>query len=155
MAERKRSNIIFPHVPYSQQVPFTGKETIREVLDEMMRCLNRRGLVSYYKGVYLEDWEYFGLGTDVKHPDEFNFHPDGPFPHDCRLAIYAVTGGSEGWYVHLDAYVHQKKYFTNKHDYNKMPFVHSIPANIFLGKTFMGMVHAMQMVAGMTAVLGV
>jgi len=40
------------------------------------------------------------------------------------IACYAVTGGSEGWYVHIDAIFDGQR---------KM---------MFLGKTFMGMVHA-------------
>ncbi len=106
-----------------------------EVVDE------KRGLIleTRMKSVR-EVYEYCanGLGDMV---DEYfhimpSVHKDRPWPNDRELqwiAVFPVTGGSEGHYVHVEAI-----YRDEKDPFGRREL-------LFLGKTFRGMSHAWNM----------
>lgn len=88
--------------------------------------------------------EYFGLSTvwQHKHSNGKPYYSGGcadvEWPSDYRwLACYAVTGGSEGHYIHID-FVRDDGAFEG----------------VFLGKTFRGMAHAQRIAAKCAELLG-
>lgn len=68
------------------------------------------------------------------------------WPDSVRhIACYAVTGGSEGHYVHVDVL----------HDYMHTVVGHiRVARGIFLAKTFRGMAHAQKMATRIAELLG-
>lgn len=85
--------------------------------------------------------EYFRLGgARQPTPSEPGFRLSGndKWPTDCKwIACYAVTGGSEGHYIHVDVI---------RTDQSR--------DMVFLGKTFQGMEHAQKMAARLAEELG-
>lgn len=75
-------------------------------------------------------------------PDEYGMNldtdmtPDTPCPEHRWIACFAVEGGSEGWYIHVDALTGD----------------HRIP--LFLGKTFQGMDRAYEVARTIAKILG-
>jgi hypothetical protein len=74
---------------------------------------------------------------------------DSEWPEDVRwVAIYPVTGGSEGHYIHVDLVREVKvegKYYPVRQTDNC----------VFLGKTFLGLAHAQKMCAKLQELFGV
>ena len=76
---------------------YVGQRTLKEVFQELEQRLKADGL--------LQEVEYFGICVTVRYSDEWR---DGNgegylFPAFRWIACYAVTGSSEGHYVHIDA----------------------------------------------------
>jgi hypothetical protein len=84
--------------------------------------MNAKQVVAQLKQV-LESLEhdYAALGY------EFAYNGVTQIPHYGRIAVYAVTGGSEGHYVHVDLITGVGEH-----------------TNLLLVKTFAGMTHARQ-----------
>jgi hypothetical protein len=86
--------------------------------------------------------EYFHLDSDIQYAPN---RADIEWPSRIRwLACYAVTGGSEGHYVHIDALMLEGEGRDQ----------HLVVRPLFLGKTFQGMVHAQAIAAKCAELLG-
>ena len=110
---------------------YAGTRPVGEVYRELEQRLEAEGL--------LPD-EYF----DLVYPDLIKKDPSAPFPEYRRLACYAVTGDSEGYYVHVDAIIADRNVYP--------PSVRLVP--VFLGKTFQGMDFAYRAAAACARHLG-
>lgn len=83
-------------------------------------------------GIDLQEYDYFSLTKDGNFPVVYK-----PWPIDAwRIACFAVTGGSEGHYIHID-----------------MIDKNANVKNLILGKTFMGFDHALALVTVVTKLL--
>lgn len=71
------------------------------------------------------------VGTDDRIPKDFLW-----------FACYAVQGGSEGYYIHVDARLRERTTSSITH----------VP--LFLGKTFMGEAHAWEIARACARILG-
>jgi len=81
--------------------------------------------------------EYFSLSTDA----ELNRHWE-TWPEDVRrIAVFAVQGGSEGHYVHVDVYTSSTSKPSTK------------VTTVFILKTFLGMEHALRLSNELTRIL--
>lgn len=81
-----------------------------------------------YNGVHM--MEYFTAN---------NYEIQDLFPKDYRwIACFPVTGGSEGHYIHVDLILQDDKRL-----------------NVFLGKTFQGLGHAIEIAAKLARLMGV
>lgn len=116
---------------YDNDVRKELKYAFGEVFKELKQRLEAEGLLPE---------EYFCL----EYPEPYR--PDGgaPFPEFRRLACYAVTGASEGHYVHVDALVVRRDLGP--------PLLQVVP--VFLGKTFQGMDFACRVAAACARHLG-
>ena len=89
-----------------------------------------------------DGFEYFSLSIAATH-----LHPrraDEPIGRYRWIACYAVTGGSEGHYIHVDRL------------YEAAPYASAITQEpLFLGKTFGGYARACEIAAYVGARLGV
>lgn len=86
--------------------------------------------------------EYFTLGGSFKYP--VGGGTDGHLtecPKVQRIAVFTVTGGSEGHYVHVDLYVEEDR--------------KTVVKNLALLKTFKGKKHARRVEARIADLLGV
>ena len=83
--------------------------------------------------------------------------PDSPWPDGLHLVgVYAVTGGSEGWYVHVDLMRGENIELKATTKFGEHLVRHIRTAStVMLGKTFQGMEHAQKMVAAIAALLSV
>jgi len=109
----------------------TGEETgyirrasgrpLSEILKKLSSRLEDAGLIVD---------EYFDVGPGARYTREWTHWPDNVH----RIAVFAVEGGSEGHYVHVDIY--------HKDD----PYDRELKVtNVFLLKTFLGMEHALRL----------
>lgn len=87
-----------------------GNMTVQEIYDEVKAHLKQNG--------FYDEMDYFGTGGAKD--------SQSPFPQWHWIACYAVQGGSEGHYIHVDT-INSKGRET-----------------IFTGKTFHGMEHALK-----------
>jgi hypothetical protein len=72
----------------AEAYPFDTRLTVEEVIKKVREKES-------------ETWdEYISLATDFKY--DANRSPKEKWPSDCRCAVYVVTGGSEGLYLHVD-----------------------------------------------------
>ena len=94
-----------------------GNRTGREVVADLIAAM----------GPLAEEVEYASLGM------AFAYMGLTAVPPYRRVAVYAVAGGSEGHYVHVDLHVQSHT------EANTLNVV-----NLMLVKTFMGMSHARQ-----------
>lgn len=77
-----------PHPEKKGYLIYTGNISIKEVYKQLKERLEKDGL--------LPD-EYFSISCS------YDYKEDAPFPDNYRwIACYAVTGGSEGHYIHVD-----------------------------------------------------
>ena len=106
-------------------------KTTREVYNELYAILNAEELID----------EYFNLDIEIRY-NKSAVEPE--FPPYKWIACYAVTGGSEGHYIHIDC--------INRGD---SPDSKPTATNVFLGKTFQGMEHAQKIAARCAELLGV
>jgi hypothetical protein len=110
-----------------------GKKSYRD-LQNFLRVTLRYVTISGGRGLF-EVCEYFSLTSRYEHD------LDAPLPSYRWVACYAVTGGSEGYYVHLDLITDDGS-----------------PAlklgRVFTIKTFSGMDTALEIAAALTYVLG-
>lgn len=81
--------------------------------------------------------EYFDVGSDARYTREWTEWP----ANVRRVAVFAVEGGSEGHYVHVDVYTPNKAA-------NGLEVT-----NVFLLKTFLGMEHALRLSNELTRLL--
>jgi len=84
-----------------------------------------RTLAKELEAVDTEGFEYFGVSCEIK------YKPGGkrlnePIGHYRWIACYAVTGTSEGHYIHVDRIYQAKPHASWTHE------------QLFLGKTFGG-----------------
>lgn len=97
--------------------------------------------------------------------DEYFSGPsaDGPVPHDYRwVACFAVTGGSEGHYIHVDFMVPVDRMVASEGDFGEKQHELSIApgcrlwrnVRLALGKTFKGMDHACEIARRCAVLLG-
>jgi hypothetical protein len=96
----------------------------------------RRDLVAYLKGagVEYENLDYFELASSASFdPAKYETWPDR---NHCRLACYAVTGGNEGHYLHVELLTGEERIL------------------LFTGKTFEGMAHAWKVAMACADALG-
>ena len=70
-----------------------GNRKISEIYDELRAVLTKQGLH--------HEWEYFSIMSGVNSAD--------PFPEYRCIACWAVPGGSEGWYIHVEAVKDDKR----------------------------------------------
>lgn len=86
-------------------------------------------------GVDLGEYDYFSIGTEVTYGDDKH----SLWPCMDRIAVFAVEGGSEGYYIHVDAITADGAH------------------NIFLGKTLQegreGRDHALKLANALTHIL--
>ena len=130
------SKIKFPVLKYNQKIPiWDGKLTIKEVYEEIMDYMDYLGLDKLTGLV-----DYFMLDSDVKYGDYLK--PDSIWPVNGRTFCYAVTGTSEGHYFHV-AYMGEVSKGNHSH------------LTMLVGKTFMGMEHAMEWVSVLTGILDI
>ncbi len=108
---------------------YAGNRPVGDVLKELKRRLEAEGLLADLEGIS----QVYRM-----------FEPQAEFPRYWRLACYAVTGASEGHYVHVDALVPRED--------AKPPYVEAVP--VFLGKTFRGMDFAYRVAAACARHLG-
>lgn len=98
-----------------------GGRPLREILQKLSSGLKDAGLIVD---------EYFSVGTQAELTREWTCWPDNVF----RIAVFAVEGGSEGHYVHVDVYYKDDSYDREVK-----------VTNVFLLKTFLGMEHALRL----------
>lgn len=97
-----------------------GNRTVREIYTELCERLRAEGF-----------WpdEYFQI-------DNWDFRPDDEIPDYHWIACFPVTGGSEGWYVHVELIIGDR---------------HRL---LFLGKTFQGIGRAAEIATACARHLG-
>jgi hypothetical protein len=115
----------------------TGEETgyVRRVkgrpLSEICEKLSE-GLES--AGLRID--EYFGISADAECSHKLETWPEGV----VEIMVYAVVGGSEGHYVHVDVLIRQDWGRPNR-------------IGMFTAKTFLGMEHALRLSNELTRML--
>jgi len=105
--------------------------TVTQVFCRLRRVLKREGLID----------EYFSLSAPPSYRNVrlFEFMRQ----HRCTwFACYAVTGGSEGHYIHVD--------IATQYDADGSGRVF----HLITGKTFLGMEHALKIAARCSQLLG-
>lgn len=105
--------------------------TVTQVFRRLRRVLEREGLID----------EYFSLAT----PPAYRNVRLSAFMRQNRytwFACYAVTGGSEGHYIHVD--------IATQYDVDNSCKVF----HLITGKTFLGMEHALKIAARCSQLLG-
>lgn len=108
----------------SGYVKRVGTRRLRDILEDMERMLRSE----------LGDIEYLKVAASLK-PGE---GPEATWPEDWRwVASYAVTGDSEGHYIHVDVVLRD-----------------GTRRMVFIGKTFGGMDHALKVANACAKVLG-
>ena len=125
-----------PHPEKKGYLIYTGNNSIKEVYKQLKDRLEKDGL--------LPD-EYFSVscGSD--------YHEDAPFPESYRwIACYAVTGDSEGAYIHVDVLVPREM----PGRVNALTKVFLESRMLFLGKTFKGFDFAARVAAACAKHLG-
>ena len=100
-------------------------KTRREVFTEVCKQFKEK-----YQEVY-DNMEYFDIMEKYHGKDE------RPFPDFRWIAVFAVTGGSEGYYVHVETIIDEKREL------------------IFLAKTLLDREHSFQIVRALSEILGV
>lgn len=104
-------------------VEVVGRKTKKEVFNELEKRLKAQG---FYPDEYFSSRDYSNEG-------------DKPFPEFRWISCYAVTGDSEGHYIHIDV----------------IPYDENLERNIiFLGKSFMGMDYAFEIAKACAKHLG-
>lgn len=89
--------------------------------------------------------EYATLGGDFKYARGVENVYETECPEAQRIAVYAVTGGSEGHYVHVDLHVREGEYGNAR----------LVVRSLMLVKTFKGMKHARKIANRLADALGV
>jgi hypothetical protein len=105
-----------------------GGRPLGEILRKLSVGLSDAGLIVD---------EYFDVGTDARLTRNWDHWPSNVF----RVAVFAVEGGSEGHYVHVDVYTRDD------------PGGELKVTNVFLLKTFLGMEHALRLSNELTRML--
>lgn len=97
--------------------------------------------------------EYFSGPRDWRSEE---LGPSDQWPENVRwVACYAVTGGSEGWYIHIDLIRElDLPPETDAFGAAKRPRSVKTASTIMLGKTFQGMEHAQKIAAKVAQLLG-
>ncbi len=93
--------------------------TIKEVYNDLCKALQEDGIIDGYLAVMNHDFDY-----------------NQPFPDFQWISCFAVTGGSEGHYVHIEIIDGDKRTL------------------LYLGKTFEGMDHAYKIAQKCAELLG-
>lgn len=81
--------------------------------------------------------EYFSIDREIKEGD--------PWPRAVWIACYAVTGGSEGHYIHVDLYMTH---------YGQFGPSEANVRHLACGKTFLGWEHAWKIAKRCAELLG-
>ena len=105
--------------------------TVTQVFRRLRRVLEREGLID----------EYFSLATPLAYRNArlFDFMRQNRY---TWFTCYAITGGSEGHYIHVDIAT----------QYNKDNW--GTAFHLITGKTFLGMEHALKIAARCSQLLG-
>lgn len=101
---------------------------VRNVKPKSIRTVFNWVKAEVSKTVDLEQFDYFQISCSED-------REGGSWPLNARIACFAVTGGSEGHYVHVDAL---------SSDGNR---------NLILGKTFLGFDHALELAGALSKLL--
>ncbi len=108
-----------------------GEKTVRQVLEDLEKQLNVEGLLD--EGLSPSSWGDSAEFFDQKAKDlRFRW-----------IACFAVTGNSEGWYIHIDLVL-------DGFDENQQ----CKTQHLALGKTFRGRIHAFAIAARAAELLG-
>lgn len=110
----------------------TDRLTIRELYQTLRREI---------EALDHDGFEYFSLSSNLQYDDKAR--QDQPIGRCRWIACYAVTGGSEGHYIHVDRIYLAKDY---AREFSHEP--------LFLGKTFGGYARACEIAAYLGARLG-
>jgi len=98
---------------------YVGGRPLSEILQRLSSGLESAGLMVD---------EYFSVSADVEYTRKWTV-----WPKDVRrIAVFAVQGGSEGHYVHVDVYTGEG-------------YEETKVTTLFLLKTFLGMEHALRL----------
>lgn len=82
-----------PHPEKPGYLKLERMATYRELFDFCKSNLKSSGV--------LDQLEYFDLSTSLRY--ERKATPDDPLPKNLRwIVVFAVTGGSEGFYIHVE-----------------------------------------------------
>ena len=115
--------------------------TLLDVFRKLCRILDREGL--------LGEMDYFstsGVRTEsifrVAMEKVWRYHAKTPYDGYRWWACYAVTGGSEGHYIHIDLASGYGEQYTGT------------TFHVITGKTFMGMEHALKVANRCAELLG-
>lgn len=109
----------------------TEGRTVQDVLTDLNAALAAQGLEP-------DEYGFSDITRLVSHDRK-----SAPWPARYRwIAVFAVTGGSEGYYVHIDAIV--------SHDGGRR----EERTPLGLAKTFSGMEHALKIASAATLLLG-
>ena len=123
-----------PHPDKPGFVVVDRVKTVQEVFDELVAKLEEEKLID----------EYFTISSTIKYGRDDELNRDKPFPDYRWIASYAVTGGNEGHYIHIDVINHVKG----------STALHNTALSVFVGKTFQGMEHAQNLASRCAELLG-
>lgn len=119
-----------PHPDKPGYVRYTHSKKLRAVEKEIQQRLRKQGL--------WDEMDYFHVSVLIRDKDE-------AFPYPYRsIKCYAVTGGSEGYYIHVEAAYRDPK----------NPYGDCLHKDLFTGKTFSGMETALKISNALTLMLG-
>lgn len=116
----------------SRSLTIRDRHSFRDVYRRLRRVLEREELID----------EYFSLQSDHREPPHGN-RKWNELVRDYRwIACYAVTGGSEGHYVHVELIGYDQA--------ERRPKI----CQLMLAKTFQGMEHALKIAGRLSVLLG-
>ena len=146
-AEKRWGKVCEHHCPEQIQLEVYAHPILEDGTEsQYIERVNGRTMVNIYGQLVkrLGDMvdEYFHLAIEISYAPN---RADIEWPTRIRwLACYAVTGGSEGHYVHIDALMVEDEGRDQ----------HLVVRPLFLGKTFQGMAHAQAIAAKCAELLG-
>ncbi len=127
-----------------------GRPTIRRIFNRAVRVVTREGLID-------EGLSIFPSLTKYNHAEPWGVADDSPcqktfeelLPGFRCVACFAVTGGSEGHYIHVEllGWDEEQSRRTGQSVGTRVL--------VFIGKTFQGLAHAQALASRLAVLLGV